>query len=290
VKDRTAVAILGTGRMGSAMARRLASVGYEIHLWNRTQRRADQVGVGQVHQKPASAVRHADVVITVLANADAVRSAYLGPGGALEDPAGKTFVEMGTLAPDSAADLARLVVGRQASYVEAPVLGSVPAIEAGRLAIIVAGSEAEFERVLPILRQLGDARLVGPTIGTASRLKLVANSMLAIIIAGASELVTAGVSAGLDPASIYWVLSKRAPILRTWDSFFAGVPSGATLVSVDNLARDVDLATELYKQIGAATPLTSTAGAVLKESSALHGRDDVGFLLTPDRNGPHQGE
>jgi 3-hydroxyisobutyrate dehydrogenase-like beta-hydroxyacid dehydrogenase len=279
VKVRTAVAILGTGRMGSAMARRLASVGYEIHLWNRTQRRADQVGVGQVHQKPASAVRHADVVITVLANADAVRSAYLGRGGALEDPAGKTFVEMGTLAPDSAADLARLVVSRQANY-----------LEAGRLAIIVAGSNPEFERVLPILRQLGDVRLVGPTIGTASRLKLVANSMLAIVIAGASELVTAGVSAGLDPASIYWVLSKRASILRTWDSFFAGVPSAATLVSVDNLARDIDLATELYEQIGAATPLTRTAGAVLKETSALHGRDDVGFLLTPDRNGPHQVE
>jgi 3-hydroxyisobutyrate dehydrogenase len=70
----TRVAILGTGRMGSALARRLAGAGLEPTLWNRTRARAEQAGVGRVVDTPAEAVRDADVVITSLTGADAVRA------------------------------------------------------------------------------------------------------------------------------------------------------------------------------------------------------------------------
>jgi 3-hydroxyisobutyrate dehydrogenase-like beta-hydroxyacid dehydrogenase len=71
------VAILGTGKMGSAMARRLASSGFELSLWNRTRTRAEELGLGRVAATPAEAVRDAEVVITSLTNAQAVRDVYL---------------------------------------------------------------------------------------------------------------------------------------------------------------------------------------------------------------------
>jgi len=72
------VAILGTGKMGGAMARRLNSAGHELTLWNRTRKRAEAVGVGKVAATPAEAVKDAEVVISSLTDAGAVRAAYLG--------------------------------------------------------------------------------------------------------------------------------------------------------------------------------------------------------------------
>ena len=76
----TKIAILGTGRMGSSIARRLAD--YEPTLWNRTRAKAEQLGLGSVAATPAEAVRQADVVISSLTGAEAVRAAYLGGGAA----------------------------------------------------------------------------------------------------------------------------------------------------------------------------------------------------------------
>ena len=76
------VAILGTGKMGGAMARRLGSAGHELTLWNRTRERAEALGVGKVAATPAEAAQDAEVVISMLTDANAVRAAYLGDSGA----------------------------------------------------------------------------------------------------------------------------------------------------------------------------------------------------------------
>ena len=74
----TTVAILGTGKMGGAMARRLASAGFDIMLWNRSATRAEELHLGRVAASPAEAVRGADIVISSLTNDAAVRDVYLG--------------------------------------------------------------------------------------------------------------------------------------------------------------------------------------------------------------------
>ena len=78
------VAILGTGKMGGAMARRLSSAGHELVLWNRTRERAEKVGVGNVVSTAAEAAESAEIVISMLTDADAVRAAYFGDGGAVQ--------------------------------------------------------------------------------------------------------------------------------------------------------------------------------------------------------------
>ena len=88
----TRVAVLGTGRMGGAIARRLAASGFDVTVWDRTSAKAQTLNVGRVALTPAEAIRDADIVISSLTNATAVRDVYLGPRGAFETPAGAKSV------------------------------------------------------------------------------------------------------------------------------------------------------------------------------------------------------
>src|SRR5438309_1340894 len=99
------VAILGTGKMGSALAARLSEAGFELTLWNRTPSRAEALGLGPVAESPAAAARGADLVISSLTGPDAVRAVYLGRDGALSSGAGARFVEMSTAGADIVPDL-----------------------------------------------------------------------------------------------------------------------------------------------------------------------------------------
>src|SRR2546426_6078777 len=130
------VTILGTGKMGGAMARRLHQQGFQLRLWNRTRQRAEQLGVGEVYDTSADAARDAEVVISMLTDPAAVRDAYLGPHGALEAEGSRIYVDSSTVDPKTHQALARVVEQRGSSFIEAPVLGSIPAVEAGELVLL----------------------------------------------------------------------------------------------------------------------------------------------------------
>ena len=168
------VAILGTGKMGGAMARRLKSEGDELTLWNRTRERAEALGVGRVAATPAEAVENAEIVISMLTDADAVRAAYLGDGGAAKAAKNQVFVEMSTAGPAITSEIAPHIEKSGARLVEAPVLGSIGAVEGGKLLILAAGDREAIERARPVLEALGEVRVVGD-LGSAASLKLVAN-------------------------------------------------------------------------------------------------------------------
>src|SRR5258705_1716079 len=103
----TKVAVLGTGRMGGAIARRLAGSGFDLTVWDRTTERARALNVGRVAPTPAEAVRGADIAISSLTNAAAVRDVYLGPQGAFVGADMRLFVEMSTAGPKSIEDLSQ---------------------------------------------------------------------------------------------------------------------------------------------------------------------------------------
>src|SRR6266851_3989370 len=99
------IAILGTGRMGGAIAKRLKASGFELTLWDRTQEKAERLNVGSVASTPAEAIRGADIVISSLTGPGAVRDVYFGRGGVFEESAGKLLIEMSTAGPEVAEDL-----------------------------------------------------------------------------------------------------------------------------------------------------------------------------------------
>src|ERR1700716_756484 len=138
----TTVAILGTGKMGGAMARRLHQQGFNLRLWNRTRQRAEQLKIGEVFDTPAEAASDADVVISMLTDPPAVRQAYLGPHSALEAKGSRVYIDSSTVDPKTHEELARAAAQRGSTFVEAPVLGSIPAAESGKLYIMVGGEAA----------------------------------------------------------------------------------------------------------------------------------------------------
>jgi 3-hydroxyisobutyrate dehydrogenase-like beta-hydroxyacid dehydrogenase len=249
------IAVLGTGRMGGAIARRFKTSGFELTLWDRTKEKAERLNVGPVASTPAEAIRGADIVITSLTGPAAVRGVYFSPGGVFENSAGKLLIEMSTAGSDVAEELAREAQANGSHLLEAPVLGSVPAVETGTLAVLVGGTPEDLARARPVLERLGEVRYVGG-LGSAARLKLVANSMLAITSAAAAELLAAGTAAGLERDQVFWALARYVPSLKARESGFLRETYEPTLFAVRDLIKDLGLALDVYRRADAAVPLT----------------------------------
>ena len=273
------VAIIGTGKMGGAMARRLRSQGHELTLWNRTRERAEALGVGKVAATPAEAARDAEVVISMLTDADAVRTAYLGEEGAVKAAKGQVFVEMSTAGPDVSAEIVPRLDQAGAHYVEAPVIGSVPAVEAGSLVVLAAGSEAAIELARPVLQSLGEVRHVGD-LGSAAALKLVANSMLAGVTALAAELQSAGSGAGLNAEDVFWAISRIAPVVNMRRAGLVEHRYEPVLFALRDAVKDLGLALEVYGRNPSSTPLTEKTKELYERAVKSVGSLDMSAIAS----------
>jgi 3-hydroxyisobutyrate dehydrogenase len=204
----TTVAVLGTGIMGAPMARHLARAGFDVRAWNRTAAKARPLaddGV-KVCTSPADAMRGADFLVTVLADADAVADSVT-TDDALSDAAraGDTesgslvWVQASTVGIEGTARLTRLAADAGVRYVDAPVLGTRGPAEAGELTVLASGDDDLRELCAPLFDAYG-ARTVWLGEGDrASRFKLVMNSwVLALTTATAEAMALAG-GLGLDP-------------------------------------------------------------------------------------------
>ena len=261
------VAILGTGKMGGAMARRLEAYGHELTLWNRSRGRAEALLIGHVADTPAMAVAGADVVISMLTDARAVRHTYLTDDGAARAARNQVFVEMSTAGPEVSKELWPVIEHAGAELVEAPVLGSIAAIESGKAMVLAAGSEAAIERARPVLEAFGDVRRVGE-LGTAATLKLIANSMLMGVTALAAELQSAGTAAGLKPEEVFSLLSRLVPYLGTRKAGLVEHRYEPATFALQDAVKDLTLAMDLYGRLGAETPLTDATRALYERAAA----------------------
>jgi 3-hydroxyisobutyrate dehydrogenase/2-hydroxy-3-oxopropionate reductase len=276
------IAVLGTGKMGSAIATRVSEAGFEVVLWNRTRSRAEALRFGTVAETPASAARDADVVISSLTGPEAVLAAYLGPDGALAAGAGKRFVEMSTAGTDLVPDLAARVTAARATFVEAPILGAPPLVRAGQATILAGGLEADVTAVEPVLSRLGTMRHVGP-LGSAAALKLVANSMLADVMLAAAELQVAAESAGLDPDGVFWVLERFVPALEARRSGYLEGRHAPAQFALRDLRKDLDFALELFSRSSSSTPLTRSSRELVAAAAATTPDLDISAVVLPYR-------
>jgi 3-hydroxyisobutyrate dehydrogenase-like beta-hydroxyacid dehydrogenase len=276
------VAVLGTGKMGSAIAAQLSAGSFEIVLWNRTRSRAEAVGLGTVADTPAAAARDADIVVSSLTGPEAVLAAYLGPDGALTAGDGKQFVEMSTAGPDLVSDLAAHVAAAGGMLVDAPIMGAPPVVRAGEATILVGGADEDVAKATRVLSVLGTVRHVGP-LGSAARLKLVANSMLADVILAAAELQVSGEDAGLDPDDVFWVLQRVVPALEARRAGLIEGRHAPPLFALRDLRKDVDLAQAMFGRSAASTPFTKSASSLISAAAASTPDLDISAVVLPYR-------
>ncbi len=264
------VAILGTGKMGGAMALRLEGQGHEMTLWNRTRSRAEALGAGTVASTPAEAVRDVDVVISILTDAAAVRAAYLGPDGAREAARDQVFVEMST----AGAEVSREIAATMPTYVEAPLFGSVGAIANGAAVILAAGDKAAIERARPVMADIGEVRVIGG-LGSAASLKLIGNTMLAGLYALASELMSAGVAAGVPAEEVFFILNRFAPLLTQRKAGFVEHRYEPLTFALRDMVKDLELGHDLFQRLGVSTPMSEEARGLFEQVMPAHANDEV---------------
>ncbi len=272
------VAVLGTGRMGTAIARRLANTGVELVVWNRTRSRAEAVGAGTVVGTPAEAVAGVDVVITSLTGPDALRATFVGSNGALAGARGQSFVEMSTAGPDVHEELAPLVAKTGSTLVDAPVIGAPPLVLEGAALIIAGGERVDVERVRPVLERFGELRHVGP-FGSGARLKLVANSTLGAVVLIAAELETAGKLAGLDAGAVFDVLTRFVPSLAVRRAGYLEDRHQPTLFALRDLRKDLDLALSVFHRVDAHVPITALVREWVDEAAAADADLDISAVI-----------
>jgi 3-hydroxyisobutyrate dehydrogenase len=201
----TIIAVLGTGRMGDAIAHRLLAAGFAVRVWNRTpERTAAAVAAGATAARtPADAVAEADIVLTMLTDGMAAAS-VIAPagGGALEAmPRGCTWIQMGTIGPTWTDLLAAGAAATGVVFVDAPVSGSTDAARAGDLLVLASGTAAARDVVAPVFEAIGRRTLWLGEAGAGSRLKLALNNWLACVVEGLAETLTLTAALGLDPQS-----------------------------------------------------------------------------------------
>jgi 3-hydroxyisobutyrate dehydrogenase len=267
--------------MGSTLARRLTDL--EPTLWNRTRTRAEQVGVGHVVDTPADAVRDADIIITSLTGAEAVRATFGGPTGALKGAHGQIFVEMSTSGPDVLTEIEPQIAATGSVLIDAPIVGAPTLVMRGEAAILVGGAERDVDRVRPVLERFGEVRHVGP-LGSGSRLKLVANSMLGTVTTAAAELQIAGEAAGLGADHVFWVLARLVPSLEMRRAGYLEGRHEPTLFALRDLLKDLNLALELFHRSSATVPVTAVVREMVGQADARVPDVDITGVITTYRS------
>jgi 3-hydroxyisobutyrate dehydrogenase-like beta-hydroxyacid dehydrogenase len=260
----------------------LADAGFELTLWNRTRSRAEALSFGAVATSPAAAVRAADVVVSSLTGEEALRSTYLGSTGAISACAGKLFVEMSTAGPDVLPALADAVAAAGGRFVDAPILGAPPIVRIGQATVLLGGRDDDVRDATMVLSAIGLVRHVGP-LGSAARLKLIANSMLADIVLAAAELQVAGEDAGLDADEVFWVLQRLAPALEPRRRGYTQDRHEPVLFALRDLRKDLGLALALYRASFSETPLTAVADGLVAAAMTESAELDITAVIRPYR-------
>ncbi len=200
------IAFVGLGIMGKPMSKNLLKAGHSVVVFDVAPAPvADVVAAGGTAAKSSKeAASQADVIITMLPDGPEVEAAVLGPGGILEGAAkGATVVDMSSISPVVAQKVGAACAAKGVEFLDAPVSGGEPKAIEGTLAIMVGGDAKTFEKIEPILKNMGaSVTLTGP-VGAGNVTKLANQIMVACNIAAMGEALTLATKAGLDPEVVF---------------------------------------------------------------------------------------
>jgi 3-hydroxyisobutyrate dehydrogenase-like beta-hydroxyacid dehydrogenase len=274
------VAVVGTGRMGSAMARAIARGDDELLLYNRTPDKArplaDELGATMV-DSPAEAAGSADICITMLADGAAVASVWDGDDGLASNAReGSVLVDMSTVPPDTLQPYAARVRERGAGLLDAPVSGSTQLAESGSLTIMAGGEAQDLERARPVLERLAKTvHHVGP-LGSGSAMKLAVNAVIFALNNAVSEALVIAERAGIQRELAYEIIATSAagaPFVGYKRQAFVEPEAAPVGFSLDLAAKDLALITAFADRLGVPAAQAAANATLIGEAAAQVGAD-----------------
>ena len=197
------MAVLGTGIMGSGMARNLLAAGMEVRAWNRSREKAEPLADdgATVVDTPVEATDGANFILTMLADAD-VTEQVVGEDGVLSNLAdGGVWLQTATVGAAGSERLAKIAEDHGVPYVDAPVLGTRQPAEQGQLVVLASGPGDVWEKCDPIFGAIGAKTLWLGEAGAGSKLKLVVNNWIVGLLGTLAETISLARATGVDPES-----------------------------------------------------------------------------------------
>ncbi len=270
------IGFVGLGAMGAGIVERLLQAGHNVTGWNRTaEKGAPLVAQGmRWADSPREAAAHAEIVFSIVTDARAVRAVALGPDGVISGLApGGVFLDMSTIAPDDSRAIAAEFSQAGLTMLDAPISGSPITLMAGKASLMVGGDRAAFERVRPVLLDIGAKALyIGPS-GQAVQMKLAINLVLMVEVIAFGEGIAlaekggvgreVAVEAMLNSVAASPVLGYRGPFI------LEGKMPEVPLADVNLQQKDMVLVLELGRKMGSPVPLAAAANEMMNACRGL---------------------
>lgn len=274
------VGIVGTGRMGAAMAGRIGAAGFPLAVWNRDRAKAERVAAATgatIAGSAAELAASADVIVSSLADDAALRAAYLDGDGVvagLRDDA--VAVDTSTVDPATVVEVGTAVDAAGAGFLDCPVSGSVSTVESGTLTIMAGGDAALLARVAPVLDTIAQRVIhVGPR-GAGSATKLAVNALVHGLNVALSEALVLAERAGVAREVAYEVFANGAggaPFVQYKRVAYEHPEDATVAFSLDLVEKDLELITGLAARVGAPMRQAATALGIVRDAVA-HGYGD----------------
>lgn len=265
---------IGLGAMGSRVVKRLLDAGYTVTGYNRTKSKAQWLIEAGMHwaDSPRSVAETADITFTMVTNTSALQEVVGGPNGVLAGLApGKIYIDMSTVSPAKSRQLASEVAEKGAQMLDVPVSGSVITLEKGELSLMVGGDRATFEKVKPILLDIGPkVNYVGSN-GQAVLVKIAINLNLQVQILAFYEGLLLAEKGGIPRETALETMLNSAiasPSLKYRTPFVLSMPEEAWF-DVNMMQKDMLLALEMGREYDVPLPTTSVANEYLTAARAM---------------------
>jgi 3-hydroxyisobutyrate dehydrogenase-like beta-hydroxyacid dehydrogenase len=277
---------VGLGVMGSQMVSRLLEKGHAMTGHNRTRSKAQWLVERGMKwgDSPRAVSSAADVTFVMVTNSEALKSVADGPDGFLAGlGAGKLVIDMSTVSPSASRALASKVREKGADMVDAPVSGSVTTLQQGKLSVMVAGRRETFERVKPLLENIGPKVTYVGDNGLALSMKIAINLSLAVQMLAFSEGVLLAEKSGIARETAVDVLTHSAiasPMIQYRGPFVLKQPDEAWF-NVNMMQKDMLLALEMGRQLDVPLPTTATTNEFLTAARGM-GLAELDFAVMFD--------
>ena len=270
------VGFVGLGTMGGPMATNLAKAGIRLVVHDTSAAAAAAVaalpGVA-LAASPGEVVRHVSVLFTCLPDDDAVRTAYLGPGGVVAGGRpGLVTCDCSTVSPDVTVDVHAALAPRRIHHMDTPMLGSQPQAVSGEIFFIVGGDAGTVDAIAPYLKIMGRLHMYVGGPGMANRVKLVHNGLAAAVSVAVAEALAVSVQSGVDPYTFYEVVRNGGGMAHGtyFDRRVKRILDGdfSPTFTAELMRKDVGLALDLARAVGVPAPVLEETKRTYDEAVA----------------------
>lgn len=270
------IGFVGLGEMGARIVSRLMAAGHTVTGWNRTKDKGDaliQKGMKWA-ESPREAASESEIIFSIVTDSAAVRDIALGPNGILAGlRKDGIYLDMSTIAPDASRLIAREYEAAGLTMLDAPISGSIPTLTAGKASIMVGGSKEAFERVRPVLFDIGAKATYIGSQGMAMQMKLAINLVLMVEVIAFGEGIAlaekggvqreVAVEAMLNSVAASPVLGYRGPFI------LEGNMPEVPLADVNLQQKDMLLVLEQGRKLGSPVPLAAAANEMMNACRGL---------------------